>query len=279
VSWENELRQNIRVYVDFSFTQQAVKRELTSVFSSNALTDRKFITDLDLTEQEPVSVKIRVEDLYGNVSAPIDIGSLTLMQDEVISKKNWSMPDPNDSIAGVPQFWGNANEGRNRFIMDDIIDFVQVISIVHTGGDRGRTGYTKDGNLPWNCLIDLGDYYELSRIRTYQHHRAANASIPGNFYQGSNVGEYSTYILNEDTQEWEKVLDQYRRPIPLVGDLEKTKIGHAGDMTYMYPDDPKFTKPTRWIRYEALHTFLSNYTGAGANAVSEITLYGRKANK
>jgi hypothetical protein len=44
----------------------------------------------------------------------------------------------------------------------------------------------------------------------------------------------------------------------------------------MYPDDPKFTKPTRWFRYEALTGFNNDYQSLGANCLSEITLYGRK---
>jgi hypothetical protein len=63
--------------------------------------------------------------------------------------------------------------------------------------------------------------------------------------------------------------------------MEYRQMGMAGDMAYFYPDEPQFTKPTRWFRYESMYPFgkttLSwlNYD----HCLSEITLYGRKVKK
>jgi hypothetical protein len=84
-------------------------------------------------------------------------------------------------------------------------------------------------------------------------------------------------VFNDDTEVWDTVSTQ-RTPIPVgVSELEYVRLGEAGDMAYFYPDEPQYTRRTRWFRYEALHCFDDNYTSTGANCMSELTLYGRKA--
>ena len=86
------------------------------------------------------------------------------------------------------------------------------------------------------------------------------------------------YIWDDETQAWELVR-QHRIPVPVgLSELEIVKLGEAGDMAYMFPDDPQYTKPTRWFRYEAFKSFNGNYTLDNANCLSEITLYGKKSN-
>jgi hypothetical protein len=280
VDWTNELEQNVNVYVDFNFTQNGVNREYTIVFSSKALSDRRFVNDLELTAQEPVSVKIRVEDRYGNMTSPLDLGSLVMLRDEVIPKDKWYFPAPNDSIDGEPQCWALQDGARLSCIMDGIIDDLgQAVYYTHTGGNKGRTGNPANGNVPWNLFIDMGDYYELSRILTHQRRNNANVTNKGFYYGNENVGRFNLYYLDEETGKWE-YCSQNTIPIPTdLSDLEIIKMALAGDMAYFYPDDPKFTKPARWFRYEALACFLNNYTSTNANSLCELTLYGRKANR
>ncbi|MBX3254681.1 MAG: DUF4959 domain-containing protein [Chitinophagaceae bacterium] len=278
LDWTNELEQNINVYVDFSYTQNGEAKSFSTVFSSNLATDRRFINDLYLSPSEPVSVKVRVEDTYGNVTPDIDKGKINLYEDSKISKANWILPNPNDSIAGVPMCFGDGLEGRNRYVIDDIIDRGDNLNFMHTNS-RGRTGKNADGNMPWNFIIDLGDYYDLSRIVTIQRHSGGIANISrGQYYRSENVGIYRIYILNEATNEWEQITE-HKIEVPVgLSELEFVKYGEAGDMAYMYPDDPKYTKKTRWFRFEAIKGFSGNYTLDDANCLSEITLYGKKSN-
>uniref|UniRef100_UPI0032170878 DUF4959 domain-containing protein n=1 Tax=uncultured Draconibacterium sp. TaxID=1573823 RepID=UPI0032170878 len=277
IDWENELEQSINVYVDFSYTQAGEKKEHTAVFSSNLLEERRFIEDLYLTPEEKISVKLRVADIFGNETNAMDVGQISLYEDGKISKENWFLPEANDSIGGVPQAFGNGLEGRLRYVIDDIIDRGNNMNYMHTRG-RGRTGSRDDGNMPWNVIIDLGDYYELSRIVTVQRHSGGEANISrGQYYQKENVGQYEMYIWDEETQEWEYV-SEHRIPVPVgLSELQFVKKGEAGDMAYMYPDEPRYTKPTRWFRYRAMKSFNANYTREDANCLSEITLFGRKA--
>ena len=277
LDWVNELQQSINIYIDFSYTKGGALQEHTAVFSSNLLTDRRFVENLYLTPQEPLSIKIRVTDMYGNKSEPVDKGPITLLEDIKIPKANWFLPAANDSIGGVPQAFGDGLEGRLRYVIDDIIDRGDNLNFMHTQA-RGRTGFTKDGNMPWNILIDLGDHYELSRIVTVQRHSGGLANIDrGQYYGGENVGIYEMYIWDDATNSWEYV-SQNKIEVPVgLSALEYVKKGEAGDMAYMFPDNPGYTKPTRWFRYRAMKGFGGNYTLEGANCLSEITLYGRKA--
>jgi hypothetical protein len=277
VEWENELEQNINVYIDFSYTENGVDKEFTSVFSSNVETDRRFIEDLYLSPEIPVNVKVRVGDMYGNSTPLVDKGDINLLVDNKLPKEDWFLPAANDSVGGIPQAFGNNVEGRLYYIKDDELDVGENLNFMHTGG-YGRTGNPIDGNMPWNVIIDLGDYYELSRIVTHQ--RWMNFSDPltrGQYYGSENVGIYEMYIFDEDLEEWVFVSENKIEVPEGLSELEYWKKGQAGDMAYMYPDEPHYTKPTRWFRYRAMKSFNSNYTLDDANCLSEITLYGRKA--
>lgn len=278
VDWQNELLQDVNVYVHFQFTDQSGPRNVTTIFSSKVDSNRFFINDLDNIQANKVSVKVRVEDSYGNITGFVDKGDITLLTDEIIPKSAWVLPNPNDSIGGVPMVFGNDKEGRTRYTIDGIINQGEDFNFMHTGA-RGRTGNLADRNMPWNLMIDLGDYYELSRIVTHQRHYGTGASAPprGQYYRAENVGSYNMYYWDEDINDW-VLIGFHKIPIPqVVSELDFLKAGLAGDMAYMYPDSPTFTKKTRWFRYEAISDFNSNYTGTAANALSEITLYGRKA--
>jgi hypothetical protein len=281
VDWYNELMHTVNVYVDFSYSQNGETKSHKVIYTSLDSVNRHFVKNLDLPPSEKIDVSVKVEDLYGNTTAALNKGPIYMLQDELISKAQWVLPQTNDSIAGIPQCFGNEKEGRLRNLIDDVVDSYLLANYMHTGG-RGRTG-TTGGNVPWNVLIDLGDYYELSRIITHQRHGTAGTLNPmarGQYYGSENVGKFSMYYLAEtaDSSYWVE-MSTYKIPLPVgMNDMDMFRMGQAGDMAYMYPDDPKFSPRTRWFRYEALSNFSDNYTGTGANCLSEITLYGKKSN-
>lgn len=276
VDWENELEQSINVYVDFNYSQGGEQKEFTSVFSSNLPEDRRFVENLRLSSGEPVNVKIRISDIYDNITSPIELGDISLLSDTKISKSEWFLPAANDSMGGIPQAFGDGLEGRLRYLIDDIIDRGDNLNFMHTHS-RGRTGNPDDGNMPWNVIIDLGAHYKLSRIITTQRHSGGIDNVNrGQYYQYENVGIYEMYIWDEDTKEW-VYISEHKIPVPVgLSELEFVKKGEAGDEAYMYPDEPQFTQPTRYFRYRAVKGFSANYTRDDANCLSEITLYGQK---
>ena len=294
VEWNNELEWPVNVFVYFKFRQQGLPRELVEVFSSNLDFYRGIIYDLDMVDNSTVEVEVRVEDKYANSTAPIPFGTIDLFQDMKIPKKfedgsmKWTMPNPGDSIAGVPQFWGNFGEGRNEKIINDILDFGNLLDFCHTN-DRGYNG---NPTLPdsiknrWNALINLGGWYQISRCLTHQ--RMVNGTSP--LYFGGinldnnwNVGRYRMYVLNEDVDppQWEYIRE-HRVPIPKgLPELEVLRLANAGDIAYLYPEDPQFSRPTRWFRYESRGAFPNDYayTSGGAYNLSEITLFGQKVDR
>ncbi|GHT67926.1 hypothetical protein AGMMS50239_31970 [Bacteroidia bacterium] len=286
VDWENELKQVINVYIHFKFTDSGTARDLISVFSSNMEKERRFINDLKLSPQDPIEISIKVEDIYGNVTEEKSYGSINLREDFELDKTLFHIPEANDSTvvlrngtrvnAGVPAMFGNNLEGRMSKLIDGIIDRGDNLNFFHTAG-RGRTGFSKDGNMPWNIIIDLGGYYRLSRISTVQRHSGGLDNISrGQYYRSENCGEFRLWVYNESTLQWDSISTQ-RTAIPnFINELQFVKAGEAGDMTYFYPDEPDYTQPTRWFRYEGLHCFDDNYSSTGANCMSELTLYGIK---
>ncbi|MFV0419415.1 MAG: DUF4959 domain-containing protein [Dysgonomonas sp.] len=277
VDWTNELEQNINIYIYYKYTKDGQDRSYTTVFSSNLEKDRRFVENLFLSPSEPVDVSIQVEDNYGNITDIMPMGQVSLYEDQEVPKGKWVLPETATMIGGVPMCFGNGHEGRTTKVIDGVIDRGDNLNFLHTNS-RGRTGDSKDGNMPWNVMIDLGDHYELSRIITIQRHSGGLDNINrGQYYQSENVGMYNMYIWDDDTSEWVYV-SQHKIPVPVgLSEIEFVKKGEAGDMAYMFPEEPQYTKPTRWFRYEALKSFNGNYTLEDANCLSEITLYGRKA--
>jgi hypothetical protein len=279
VDWKNELGEAVNVFVDYTFEQNGVTRELMSVFASADTVDRKYINDLDLDASHPVSVKVRVSDLYSNFSETLDFGKLVVLKDVELQKfdseKNplWSMPQENVEPpfgGGVRQVNGSSFDGKTRAVIDGIIDRDGNLNYLMT--DCDEYGYE------WSVLIDLGAYYELSRIITHQRWHSSGADIErGNYYMGSNVGHYRMYRWDEESMSWETI-SEHKIPVPkgTLSDIQWMQLGRAGDMAYMFPDEPGYTKPTRWFRYQALHNFNDNYTDRNCNLLSEITLFAKQ---
>src|SRR5690606_34679180 len=216
LDWTNELKQNINVYVDFEFVDNGQPRALTSVFSSNLESDRRFINDLNLGADQKVKVKVRVEDIYGNTTETIHKGEIALLEEMEITTKTMTIPNANESIGGVPMVFGDGLEGRARYLIDNIIARQDNLNFMHTNA-RGRTGRLADGNMPWNYMIDLGDYYELSRIITVQRHSGGLANINrGQYYKANNVGRYKMYYWDEDINDWQEISEH---TIPVIEGL------------------------------------------------------------
>jgi hypothetical protein len=276
LDWKNEIEQNINVYVDFSYTQNnGQHNERSLIYTSNLAEDRWFIRDLELAGQEPLSVKVRVEDMYGNITDFIDKGAITLIEDEKIPKDKWTMPEAGNYVAGVAMTYLDGTSGRAKYVIDDIAD----------DGDNLNYGDTDRRGVPWNIMIDLGDEYEISRIVTHQifgQDYLSGGNSKGCYYWRYNIGIYDMYIMSETDggEKWEHIR-QHKILYPEgLSDIEYRQMGKAGDLAYFYPDDPKFSPPTRWFRYEAKKSFENNYTDEyNATCISEITLYGRKAKR
>jgi hypothetical protein len=276
--WNNELREAVNVYLDYTFKLNGTTQTLTRVFTSSDLDNWYYITDLVVPTNEPVKVKYRVSDEYGNVTDNVEVPDIFVLKDVEVPKLDadrnplWVLPESrsvplSEFGSNVRQVYGDDADGKLAKVMDGYID---------ENGSRNYM-YTTDGQ-PWSLIIDLQKYYELSRIVTHQKHVAPDTDFTevgrGAYYRMGNIGQYRMYRWDTLDKRWD-LISFHKNPLPYgtISELEYNRLGKAGDMAYMYPDDPQYTKPTRWFRYEAVSGFDNNYAASGGGALSEITLY------
>jgi hypothetical protein len=296
VNWENELEEIVNVHVRFSFTKDGKSLDKTVIITSNKSSEYRIVDEL--TNEAPLPIEVELIDWYKNSEIAKDVDShIFLMDDMVIpNKKDWFIPEWGDSIAGARMGYGYGFGGDPWALIDDIICTAPVFNGFNSGGkghagyDNWPAGHPQAGiRIPdtlrnqWNVFIRLPEYWELSRILTHQRHTVqwtdGAAMTRGQYYWSENVGMYSFYILDEENDEWIRILN-HTIPVPVgLSDVEFFFKGQEGDMALLYPREPKFTPPTRWIRYHARRAFSNNYTTFGNNCLSEITLYGRKSDK
>jgi hypothetical protein len=275
--WANELKESVNVFIDYTFTMDGTERTLTRVFTSSTKDNRYFITDLAIPEDSPINVRYRISDNYGNFTEYSKDTIINVLKDMEVPKLDpdrtpyWSLPAPRTvpfEAYGdrIQQTVGNDADGVMAKVIDGLID------------QGERFNYMAATGTPWSLIIDLGQKYELSRIVTHQKHRKEKTDFSevgrGGYYLAENIGQYRMYRWDDSINKWE-IISYHKIEVPQgqLSELEWNRLGRAGDLAYMYPDDPKFTKPTRWFRYEALSGFGDNYTYNAICYLSEITLY------
>jgi hypothetical protein len=272
VDWENELEETVNVFIEYSFVLQGQERNELAVFSSRSVAGRAMVNDLDLNENDLVSVKVSVGDRFNNRGAIKDKGSFKLLYDEEINHFDasgnnlWSYPPENQEPpfgGGVKQMFGNAFDGMTSRFIDGIID----------DKPADYNYFFAEGN-PYNYLIDLGDYYELSRVIIHPRH-SGDGPVKGGYFS-NDIGIFATYRWDEETDEWEPIgTHKTLMPEGMLSDLQWYKLGIAGHMHYLYADNPHFSKPTRWFRFEGLKGFDGNYTAGPPACLSEIRLFSK----
>jgi hypothetical protein len=284
INWKNELQETVNIFAEYEFTQEGKKRELLTIFSSRDEQGFAIVSDLVLNEGDQVKVKVSAGDNFNNRTEALDKGSHKLLYDEEINhfdengKNLWSYPVPKEEPpfgGGVVQAWGDEADGRTEFFIDGIID--EGISMYnYTSISKDANGYPEV--YYWDFMIDLGDYYELSRVIIHPRHNTGGVEIGkrGNYFTDKDVGIFATYYWDEEEEDWVQT-GIYKNSMPEgnLSDLQWYRLGRAGYMHYLYPLDPKFTKPVRWFRFECRNSFGSNYTANPPDCVSEIRLFSK----
>jgi hypothetical protein len=273
IHWKNELAEVANIFVEYEFTQNGAKRELLTVFSSKDTAGFAIIQDMILSENDEVKVKVSAGDRFDNRSVTVDKGSFKLLYDtEIIhfdenGKNLWSYPPERNEPpfgGGIPMVFGNAFDGRTEYFIDGIID--------DKPDDNNYTYCENEADGTWNYLIDLGDYYELSRVILHGRHDADVGTRGGFFSNGEGI--FATYRWDEETEEWE-FIGEHKTLMPegTLSDLQWYKLGILGHMHYLYLQEPHFTKPTRWFRFQAIHGFGNNYTSGPVPCTSELRIF------
>lgn len=283
LNWENKLEQPITIYVKVS----VAGTEVTKICASNLLKDRFSIENL---KGVPHSVSVFIRDTYGNQTETVGFGEITPYIDGPISKKQWlflrdqllygnkwdydSSTDPfkqkpfpeyqstyrDDSLKNARMTY---YEGRIEKFWDNEYDYepVQNLNYFHTGPQ----------SYPFSYFIDMGREIKASRFKIWQR------DAWGMLYTGQNVEIWEIWISDDKDPSdgifdgWEYV-GRYRivKPSSAIEARNRARDGHE----YMlYPDNPRFTKPFRYLRYKAIKQFGNGNSGC----TSEITLFGTEA--
>jgi len=287
IDWQNPLQETITVLAIVTVGG----KEVTLAHSSNTVIDRFTIPNL---AGVPHQVKVRIRDIYGNETEAKDFGDNTPYIDGAISKKQWSFLRNNlmygdkwdYSSAADPQFQTplpdykgsfrddslkNAREtfqeGRVEKFWDNVYDYnpVQNLNYFHTGTQ----------SYPFSYFIDMGRRIVASRLKIWQR------DSWGQLYTAENVRTFEIWISDDPNPkdgvltDWEYV-GRYRIVRPDGTSLEALNAARNGHEFMLYPDNPRFTRPFRYLRFKAIDQAGNPISGNSACS-SELTLFGTEA--
>ena len=283
LDWKNELKQPVTIFVEVEVGETKV----TKIYASNLVEDRFTIDNL---KGVPHTVRVYIRDTYENQTQTRDYGQITPLIDGPISKKQWSFlrdqllygnkwdynshTDPfqqkplkeyqgtyrDDSLKNARMTF---YEGRIEKFWDNEYDYEPKLNLnyFHTGPQ----------SYPFSYYIDMGREIKASRFKIWQR------NVWGMLYTGENVEIWDLWISDDKDPSdgifdgWEYV-GRYRivRPSSVIEQRNQARNGHE----YMlYPQNPRFTKPFRYLRYKGIKQF----DNANSGCTSEITLYGTEA--
>lgn len=285
IDWENPLQQKIDICVNIKSGEQ----EALKIHSSTSPKDR---FSLDNLSYQPYELSVFIRDNYGNETKPIPLGEITPYQDGKLLKNSWSFLydyllygdkwdagiDPNpinqqpqkeylhlyvsDSLKNAPEVCQESSIWK--FWDDEIDDF-----------DKLNLNYfiTCYSNFPFSYFIDLGRTVQASRLKIWQ--RAWRDGNIDSYYAGQNVKTFEIWI-SDDSNPADGIFDGWeyvgRYTIVKPSDpVEAKNEAISGHHFILYPDNPHFTKPFRYLRFKGINTFDA---GTTSGCSSEISLYG-----
>jgi hypothetical protein len=285
IDWDNPQRQTLTILA----TVTIGSREATLVHASNTLRDRFTIPNLSGVPHE---IKIRIRDMYGNETERISFGEMTPLMDGAISKKQWSFLRDNllfgdkwDYTEALPQnqrplpayehLWRadsmrNAREthyeGRIEKFWDNMYDYAPALNLnyFHTGSQ----------SFPFSYFIDMGRLIVASRLKVWQRDWSEQ------LYLSENVRTFEIWI-SDDNDPTDGIFDGWEyvgrytivRPSDPIVARNEARNGHE---FMLYPDNPRFTKPFRYLRFKAVEQ-AGDPNNPNSGCLSEITLFGTEA--
>lgn len=283
VDWTNDQQLTVQILVNVKVGD----KDVNQIYSSNLKKDRFVIENLTGV---PHTVSVHIKDTYGNETEAVDFGQITPLIDAPISKDQWTFlrdqllygnkwdyssddnpfnqrPFPeydrlyqNDSLKNAPM---SHLEGRIEKFWDNEYDYEPVLNLnyFHTG----------EISYPFSYYIDMGREIKASRFKIWQR------NAWGMLYTGENVEIFEIWVSNDQDasdgilDDWEYV-GRYRIVKP-ASVIEANNEARAGHEFMFYPDNPRFTKNFRYLRFKAIKQFGNGNSGC----MSEITLFGTEA--
>ena len=130
--------------------------------------------------------------------------------------------------------------------------------------------------FPQSYFIDMGREIKASRLLFWQRDWWSGHAPGARFYQHENINRFAIWISND--QSGDGALDDWEyvgtfQIFPPASHIERILQARRGHEFILYPDEPRFTRPFRFLRFKILGTF-GNTAMASA---SELTLFGKAA--
>jgi hypothetical protein len=280
--WNNELRQKVTIFMIFEAEGKEIQRIISSVEQAGIFN----ITGLDAVDY---NFSVVIKDDFGNETERKSVGTITPIPDFMINKSTWTflydelMPDSvieytsqliNDELVettttvfkadknGAEGGWSAREavwESRIQMFWDEIID----------DNDYFTMNYYNTGpqSCPFSYYIDLGKTVKMSRVKIWQRDTDEWAILYGN----ENIKTFELWI-SDDKITWE-----FARRATIIkprSPIDAKNAAEDGHEFIIYEDEPRFTKPFRYLEYRAI----SPFSAAGENryGASEITIYGEE---
>ncbi len=213
--------------------------------------------------------------------------------------------DPNDADAELTKVYAHDSlkngrrsyyEGRATYFIDGELDDADKLNLnyVHTGdlswngdktkGDYGQgydfgagrsgenrfyaSGDTTSYNMYCSYFFDMGEVIQASRIQISPRRWGADA------WGAENCKEFQIFISNDQDPTdgitgWEYV-GHYAVVKPSDDSEANLVLKEGGSQWLLYPDDPRFTPPFRYIRFKVVKIYSGN-----SMCSSEMTLWGK----
>lgn len=277
--WENPLQQSLTIYIRIKVGE----KEALKVYTSN-LADARYT--IEKLEGQPHVLSAYFKDSYGNTSKTVDLGTITPHQDGLLSKSTWSFLRNNllygnkwdynsntDPFSQVPleEFQGtwrddSLKNSREQNFEGRIIKFWNNIRDM---GNRLDYFHTGSQSFPFSYFIDLGRSVRISRVKTWQRYSQA--------WGNENFKVFQLWISDDQdptdgVDGWE-LCSTYTVVKP-SDPVEATTELNEGSEWIVFPEEPKFSKPFRYLRVKFIRGWINNQpTCCG----SEISLYGTEA--
>lgn len=278
VTMQNPQEEPVDIYIKI---KGADGREALKVYASKDADERFYVKGL---EAKPYEVSAHIVDHYGNVTKEKNFGTMTPKVDYELSKKAWTFlrdqrlygshwdyteadwnkqkPYPEyqatykkDSLMNaretnfegdIKKFWNGQTDTDPKFSLD----------YFHSGM-----------NYPFSYYIDLGREVQISRLRIWQRSSCQWARY--------SCKTFDIYVSNDKNPE-DGILDDWtfvgRYSLVKPADpVEARREFQEGSEFWIYPDNPDFTRPFRYLRWKAVEDFNQGTIAC----MSELTLYGK----
>jgi hypothetical protein len=281
-NWLNALRQKVTIFMIFEANGKEINRVISSVDQIGVFN----VTGLDAVDY---NFSVVIKDDFGNETPRKSFGTITPIPDYKINKSTWTflydelMPDtvyeytsilqngiltekldtiPKSLKSGVNGGW-NAREAvwesNIQMFWDEIIDDY----------DYFTANYFNTGpeDFPFSYYIDLGKTVKMSRFKIWQRDTDKYAEI----YGDENIKSFELWI-SDDKITWEFV--RKATIVKPLNPIEAKNAAEDGHEFIIYEDEPRFTKPFRYIEYRAIAPFITS--GENRYGASELTIYGEE---